>query len=554
MSHTRILNLLKMRWNGWCQLALAFILVIAFAVAPLHAQFTYQDLYDFNCSAGGCQPWDFGQLTQGADGNLYGTTQQGGSYGYGTIFKVTPSAPAVYTNLWQFDGVVGNQPVSSLTLASDGNFYGTTSYGGTFNDGILYRFTPPGSLTVLHSFNGTDGSFPTVAPVEATDGNLYGVTDSGTIYRVTLPAGKFKLLPHNTKGVPSQLYLASDGNLYGTTFDGGSNGTLFRMITPAGTIKIIYSFSGADGTGPNGPLTQGKDGYLYGTTSFGGANDRGEAFKTTLSGKLTVLHSFDNIISGTNNDGADPEAGLLAASDGYLYGANYDAGAYGFGTIFQISQSGTFTKLFDLTGFSGAAPGSQPFTTLMEHTNGSFYGLNLGGGPTGTGTFYSLTPPNPIQILIVEGPIFLKPGVAVEILGANLEQVFAVDFGGVQAQFQPGTNNYLIADVPNDAVDGLITVTLQSGQQIESQGAVHILPEITNLDPSSGQAGSQVGIVGGGFTGATKVTFGGVKATSFRVASPTAIQATVPTGAKTGKVKVMTPNGTATSKETFTVN
>jgi hypothetical protein len=111
-----------------------------------------------------------------------------------------------------------------------------------------------------------------------------------------------------------------------------------------------------------------------------------------------------------------------------------------------------------------------------------------------------------------------------------------------------------MADVPSAAIDGLVTVTLATGQQIESQQSVHILPKITNLDPSSGPVGTQVGIVGGGFAGATEVTFDGVQATNFTVVTPALIQVTVPTGAKTGHVGVLTPNGAAHSKETFTVN
>jgi hypothetical protein len=170
------------------------------------------------------------------------------------------------------------------------------------------------------------------------------------------------------------------------------------------------------------------------------------------------------------------------------------------------------------------------------------------------GVFYSLTPSNRILILIVEGPVWLKPGGPVEIFGNNLTHVINLTFGGVQAQFQAGSDTYLVATVPTSALDGLITATFDTGQQIQSQKVVHMLPNITNLDPSSGPVGTQVGIVGGGFAGTKKVTFGGVRATHFTVVNPTLIQAKVPTGAKTGKVGVTTPNGTATSKQTFTVN
>ena len=559
MSHPGILDFLKTTWHGSRRLAFACALLLTIAAAPLRSQ-TYQDLYDFNCNTGGCDPFDSGQLTQGADGNLYGTAKDGGSNGFGTIFMVTPSG--AYTDLWQFDGTNGATPFAGLTLASDGNFYGTTASGGAKGYGTVFRFTPPASFTVLHSFTYTDGDTPEAAPVEAKDGNLYGATYSGKTYRITLPAGTFKQLPNNTPGFTfDPLLLASDGNLYGTTFNGGPGGsgpgTVFRMTT-AGAIKVIHNFTGtgSDGAFPDSPLTQASDGNLYGTTHDGGANNSGMVFKLTLAGNFTALHSFDVYTGGgfkLNNDGGGPVAGLLAASDGNLYGANSLGGANGNGTLFQITKGGFFTKLFDFPGNLDSGP--SPLATLVQHTNGAFYGVtNPSGNSAPAGNFYSLTPSNRILILIVEGPVWVKPGVPVEILGNNMNEVSSITFAGIQAQFQPGSDTYLIAQVPSAAVDGPIVATLQTGQQIESAGAMRILPVITNLDPSSGPVGTQVGITGGGFAGAKKVTFGGVKATSFNVASPTLIQAIVPTGAKTGKVSVVTPNGTAISKITFTVN
>jgi uncharacterized repeat protein (TIGR03803 family) len=347
--------------------------------------------------------------------------------------------------------------------------------------------------------------------------------------------------------------------LYGTTFGGEGAyfyGTVFR-ITIGGVRKVIYSFSGSDGNGPDSPLAQGADGNLYGTTVFGGANNTGEVFKLTLLGQLTVLHSFDlqNPVDHTNSDGAGPGAGLLLAPDGvHFYGTASVGGANAKGTIFEITTAGTFNKLFDFTGNVGPTSGYDSESTLMEQTNGSFYGLTKAGGANNAGVFYSLSPPSPIQILIIEGPVWLKPGDPVEILGNNLSQVVKITFGGVQAQFQLGTDTHLRAQVPSDAVDGLIIASLATGQQVESQMAVHILPKITNLDPTSGPVGTRVGIVGGGFVGTKKVAFGGVKATSYTVVNATLIQAIVPPGARTGKVTVATRNGNVASKQTFTVN
>jgi uncharacterized repeat protein (TIGR03803 family) len=545
-------------------IALACALFLTLAAAPLHAQ-SFTDLYNFNCASGGCEPYDLGQLVQWTDGNLYGTTVSGGASGDGSIFMVTPNG--TYTDLLDFDGTNGSGPNGSLALASDGNFYGTAVAGGSHGYGTLFRFTPPSTLTVLHNFsNGADGARPMVPPVQAADGNLYGVTFANTTYRLTLPAGKFQPLPNPTPAeTTGPLILASDGNLYGTSQDGGTDnsGTVYRMTT-AGAIDIIYNFTfdGATGSNPAGPLTQAPDGFLYGTTLYGGANDSGGVFQMSLSGSTSELHSFDQPVSCSagycNNDGGFPYAGVLAAADGNLYGVTEDFGANDKGTIFEVSTSGSFTKLFDFTGSAGVAEGWLPLNTLMQHTNGCIYGVASEGGFAAGGDFFSVCPSSVIQIVRVEGPVWVRPIDKVTLLANNLGEAVSVAFAGQPATFQPGSDTYLTAQVPAAAVDGPITIMLTNPaggeQQIQTLESVHILPMITNLDPSSGAPGTEVGIVGGGFNGATKVTFGGVKATTFRVVTPTLIQAWVPARAKTGRVAVTTPNGHAASQQTFTVN
>src|ERR1051326_6173434 len=264
----KILDVVKAKWGGGLRLAMTGVFAMAFAAAPLQAQFTYWDRYDFTCDAGlGCAPFDFAQLTQGLDGNPYGTTSEGGTHAFGTIFSVTPLG--AYTDLWEFDGVSGESPLGGLTLASDENFYGTAPFGGTFNCGTVFRFTPPSTLTVLHAFNcSSDGQYPAVPPIQGADGNLYGVTDSGTVYSIALANGSFTALSQSPTTVYAPLFLASDGNLYGTSQFGGdfNGGTVFRVSTPGGAIKVLHSFDGSHGFTPNSPVVQGSDGYLYGTT------------------------------------------------------------------------------------------------------------------------------------------------------------------------------------------------------------------------------------------------------------------------------------------------
>jgi uncharacterized repeat protein (TIGR03803 family) len=541
-------------------LALVFALLIALVVVPagVYAQ-TYHDLYDFDCGNGnggpGCAPTDFGSLAQGPDGNLYGTTSGNGDFNFGTIFMVTPSGTR--TQLWSFDGPTGEIPNAGLTLASDGNFYGTASRGGALGNGTLFRFTPPNTVVVLHSFGeGPDGIQPEVPPVEAKDGNLYGITDTGTTYRVTLPAGVFKSFPQSAPElVQAPLVLGLDGNLYGTTMLGGryERGTVFRMTTE-GAIKVIHSFKGPDGSVPVGPLTYGSGGNLLGTTGAGGVNGTGTIFKMTLTGQLTTLHSFATLNGGViNSDGNGPLAGLLYASDGNLYGSTARGGADGNGTLFQITPQGSFTKLFDFTQGAGD-DGAMVWTTLMEHTNGSYYGLTARSGVNTWGNFYSLVSAAQTPILKVVGSIWVTPGQAVEILGDDLTQVKNVSFGLVPAQFRIGSDTFMIATVPNAAIDGALAATLTNGDQVKTFMSVHILPVVSGFSPASGAVGSQVSIAGGGFTGATKVTFGGVATTQFTVSNATQIVAKVPAGAKTGRVEVTTPNGMAASKKTFKVN
>ena len=250
---------------------------------------------------------------------------------------------------------------------------------------------------------------------------------------------------------------------------------------------------------------------------------------------------------------------MLAASDGLLYGANTLGGVVdGSGTLYLATKDGSlFQKIFDFAGQPIFFPwGGGPYATLMQHTNGTLYGLTLIGSYLDGnfyGNFYSITPTRKIQILKIAGPIFVRPGVPVQILGDDLTQTFSISFAGEPMQFDANSDTYLTARVPSDAVDGVIAVTLQSGLQVQTQSAIHILPVVTSLDPLSGAVGTQVVITGGGFAGATKVAFGGAKA-SFTVLDPTHVLARVPAKAKTGEVKVITPNGAAKSMQMFRVN
>ena len=250
-------------------------------------------------------------LVQANDGNFYGTTLYGGAftnncspYGCGTVFKITPAGTV--TTLYSFcpqpNCLDGAKPRAALVQATEGSFYGTTEAGGGSNYcnppgcGTVFRITPGGALITLHRFEGTDGDYPNASLVQATDGNFYGTTLT-TVFKIT-PSGTLTTLVTQLY-YPSALIQASDGNFYGTTPLGGANcspsgcGTVFK-VTPTGELTTLYSFCSqpncTDGWHPNAGLVQGSDGNLYGTTFGGGTNDDcngyeycGTVFKITLS-------------------------------------------------------------------------------------------------------------------------------------------------------------------------------------------------------------------------------------------------------------------------------
>ncbi|HEY0257121.1 MAG TPA: choice-of-anchor tandem repeat GloVer-containing protein, partial [Candidatus Methylacidiphilales bacterium] len=302
-----------------------------------------------------------GSLVQGSDGLFYGTTESGGvgSLPFGTVFKMTASGTLTVLHSF-FDGTVpsdGDEPTGALVAGADGNFYGTTFSGGVTGEGTIYNISPTtGAVTILHSFSDTtgDGAQPLAGLILASDGNFYGTTSKGgannfgTIFRMTMTGGtaavtilhSFSNATTDGDDPEARLTQGTDGNLYGTTSVGGTagQGTVFEMTT-SGTVTILHSFAGgpSDGTAPRAELIQGTDGNLYGTTSGGGSADKGTVFKITPIGTLTVLHNFND--GSVANDGVLPIAGLIQGLDGNLYGAAAEGGSASDGAIFKLSPS-----------------------------------------------------------------------------------------------------------------------------------------------------------------------------------------------------------------------
>ena len=315
---------------------------------------TESNLYSFGGSPDGANPE--APLVQGSDGNFYGTTYFGGTstncnVGCGTVFRISPSGS--YTNLYSFGTVSndGNFPSAGLVQGSDSNFYGTTEYGGTNDDGTVFRISPSGSYTNLYSFLGSpnDGKFPSAGLVQG-----------------------------------------SDSNFYGTTFNGGTyfEGTMFR-ISPSGSYTNLYSFGTVsdDGFYPLAGLVQGSDGNFYGTTIQGGAYGYGTVFRISPSGSYTNLYSFGTV----SNDGSFSSAGLVQGSDGNFYGTTYFGGTstncnVGCGTMFRISPSGSYTNLYSFN--SSPNDGSKPLVGLVQGSDGNFYGTTTFGGINDNGTVF----------------------------------------------------------------------------------------------------------------------------------------------------------------------
>ena len=502
-----------------------------------------------------------GIVAQGRDGNLYTTAQAGGTGKGGAVFKVTPGGK--FTVVYNFDGTHGVTPYGGLTLGTDSNFYGTTTSGGSGCCGVVFKITPGGMVTVLHSFGGgSDGGVPEAPPIQGTDGNFYGTTAGpvpgapcGTVYMVT-PSGVLKTIftfPGSaSKGCNSfaPLVQGTDGNFYGTTTVGGFNGdgVLFK-ITPSGQLNVLFNFDKAHGSQPVAPVIQASDGNFYGTTAFGGADNGGVVFRMTPSGMVSVLHSFNG-----NPDGAHPNAGLVQGNGGNLYGAAGELGVKGFGTIYQISLGGGYSVLYNFDNTTGAYPN----VTLMEHTNGSFYGDTTQGG-TGNvspcasdtcGVFFTLSEGlGPFASLVsTSGAV----GKSIGILGQGFTGTTRVTFRGKLATFTVMSDTYLTATVPTGAETGSVAVTTPS-RTLTSNKIFRVTPQIKTFTPASGKVGTPVKITGVSLTQTTQVTFGGVKATSFKVNSDTQVTATVPTGAKTGRIVITTPGGTTSSATSFTV-
>jgi uncharacterized repeat protein (TIGR03803 family) len=353
-----------------------------------------QDLTTLYSFTGGDGATPHAGLIADPAGNLYGTTWGGGASGQGTVFQLDPSGNL--TVLYSFAGGDGSRPGGGLIADSSGNLYGTTINGGAQDAGTVFQLTPSGALNLLYSFTGgSDGALPFAGLIADAAGNLYGTTidggagGQGTVFQLD-PSGTLTVLYSSNEGSPwAGLIADATGNLYGTTDAGDGPGTVFQL-TPSGTLTVLHRFTGRDGAVPHGRLIADAASNLFGTTHNGGTSGYGTVFQLDSSGTLTVLHSFTG-----GSDGAYPEAGLIADAGGNLYGTTYGGGAGGQGTVFQVTLSGVLTVLHS---FTGGSDGGRPVADLLADAAGNLYGTTgLGGAtascPGGCGTVFELTAP-----------------------------------------------------------------------------------------------------------------------------------------------------------------
>jgi len=452
-----------------------------------------------------------------------------------------------FSVLYNFGSNTGDpqKPAYSGIIAQgrDGNLYSTAPGGGTCC-GAVFQLTPAGNLKNIHNFTGSsnDGAFPQGGVTLGSDGNFYGTTyeggsvTAGAVFKLT-PGGTYTTLYSFTGGKDGAYPYAppvegNDGNFYGTTTAGGNTkvcgggcGTIYK-ITPAGALTTLHEFDITHGYEPYGPLVLGTDGNFYGTTPAGTSANAGVVFKISPAGKFTLLFSFDS------THGETPFAGLVQGADGNFYGTTIYGGTGG-GVVFKITPSGKLTILHEM---NGTTDGARPYGGLVLASDGNFYGANSNGGTVnsncadGCGTVFKITPKGAYSVLYkFDYTTGATPYVT------PFQHTSGVVYGDSPVG---GTGNVSPCAPGNCGV-------FYSWQDSKLTAFVSLLPYL-------GKVGKTVEFLGQGFNGTTSVSFGGTAA-KFQIVSDTYLTAAVPDGATTGSVTVKTSAGTLPSIKVFRV-
>ncbi len=447
---------------------------------------TFTNLFNFDGTHGNGPQ---GGLSLGFDGNFYGTTYQGGTGHAGTIFKITPSG--TQTVLYNFqNGTDGAFPRTPPVQAPDGNLYGNT---GNDTNAVLYKLTPAGVFSVVATMPS-----PSNAPlIVGTDGNLYGTThlggtfNRGTAFQFAPAKKKIKILHNfNPSTEPyspyDRLFQGTDGKFYGTTTTGGpgSGGSVFQMTT-AGKVVTLFTFStqqAANGATPFAGVVQGSDGNLYGVCSVGGANGLGTLFKISTKGTgFQVLHDFATATGDT------PNATPLLHTNGKIYGLTFHGGSHAaYGDIYSM-DAGLKPFVSQFVFYNGKVGDS---VTILGQGFSNATGVKFG---TGAGTFVAstdafmtatvdagattdvitvlepggnLTTPQKYKIIPTisgfspkSGPV----GTQVVITGISLKQTTSVTIGKAKATFVVNSDTQVTATVGAGAVTGKVSLKTKGG-------------------------------------------------------------------------------------------
>jgi uncharacterized repeat protein (TIGR03803 family) len=324
------------------------------------------------------------------------------------------SSAQTFTTLHSFNGTDGDTPQAALIRDAVGNLYGTTMFGGAFQQGVIFKLDKSGTETVLRSFMGHfDGGNPRASLMRDASGNLYGTTSAGGTLTCNSGRGCGVAFKLNTSGIEIGLHSftgSSDGrspvagligdadhNLYGTTFYAGENWGVVFKLDSAGHETVLHSFTGnADGAYPYSGVIRDAAGNLYGTTFNGGDLSCqsplgcGVVYKVDAAGTQTVLHQF----SGTL-DGSLPIAGVISDAAGNLYGTTSNGGASNLGVVFKLDAAGTETILHSFAGSEGANPDA----SLVQDATGNLYGTTFNGGASGMGVVFKLDSAGTITVL-----------------------------------------------------------------------------------------------------------------------------------------------------------
>jgi len=341
---------------------------VAYKLSELHSNWIVATLSEFGHDQNGYHP--FSRLTFGPDEALYGTTELGGNsgcsgYGCGTVFRLTPPAtiphsaytPDNRTVIYRFSQTDGSWPLAEVIFDPNGNLYSTTSQGGTYGAGTIFKLTRNGNnwtQSVLYNFQAlADGGQPLGGLIMDAAGNLYGTNEQGggacycgVVFELSPSSGGWTyqvlhtFVPQTDGGWPlASLSMDAHGNLFGTTSHagpGGGGGTVFELSPSASgwNFQVVYGLP-PQGDGPAGSVLIDRSGNLYATTEGGGAYHYGSVFKLTpQSGgwAYTSLHDFQGF-----PDGQGPLGNLVMDSDGNLYGTTWEGGERGSGTVWEIT-------------------------------------------------------------------------------------------------------------------------------------------------------------------------------------------------------------------------